>query len=157
MNVIIIIIIIIFNNSGLCACTFHFFYNSPLLAWLVSFQALTTVIGNSTMALAAYRIYDYEKNKKNDKTEVKQLPLEKSDKEFGIELLVNTAVIALVIKYGELFVDFPFNPTTSAAALMIGGGTVFNSFRWYNRSKDNSNTIPISTDNNDVGTTGQWP
>ena len=155
-------IIIIIINSGLCACTFHFFYNSPLLLWLVSLQALTTVIGNSTMALAAYRIYEYEKNKKNDNdnTKIKQIPLEQSDKEFATDLLVNTAVAAFIVKYGELFVDFPFNPTTSAAALMIGGGTLFVSLKWYNRSKDsnsNSNTISISSNTNDVGTSGQWP
>ena len=48
------------HSSGLCACTYHFFYNSPLLSGIVSLQALLTVIGNTTMALAAYRVYKYE-------------------------------------------------------------------------------------------------
>lgn len=48
------------HMSGLCACTYHLFYNSPSLLWLVLLQAALTVIGNSTMAIAAFRIYGYE-------------------------------------------------------------------------------------------------
>ena len=48
--------------SMLGACTYHLFYNSPELNWLVALQALLTVIGNSTMAFAAYRIWQWEKD-----------------------------------------------------------------------------------------------
>ena len=141
------------HTSGLCACTFHFFYNSPLLLWLVSFQALTTVIGNSTMAFAAYRIYEYEKNNPIKKGQL--LPLDKSDKDFVAELLLNSFVIAMIIKYGELLIDFPFNPTTSVAAGIIISGTVLNSSNYFKRSiekqeNDNYNAISISNE-------GQWP
>jgi hypothetical protein len=47
------------HASGLCACTYHFFYNSPLLAWMVTTQAALTVVGNTTMAFAAYRIFEF--------------------------------------------------------------------------------------------------
>jgi len=49
------------HTSGLCACTFHFFYNSPNVDWLVPVQAFLTVFGNTTLAWAAWRIWMYGK------------------------------------------------------------------------------------------------
>jgi hypothetical protein len=141
------------HTSGLCACTFHLFYNSPILLWLVSLQALTTVIGNSTMAFAAYRIYDYEKNKELKKSVL--VPLEKSDKEFGIELLVTSFIIATAVKYGELLVDFPFNPTSYVAASLIIGGTSFNSLQWIKRSLDIKEEE--KEDSIIISNSGKWP
>lgn len=43
--------------GALCACTYHFFYNSSDLDFLVAVQASLTWIGNATCAAAAYRIY----------------------------------------------------------------------------------------------------
>jgi len=43
--------------SAMCACTWHFFDNSVYLDWLVNIQAATTLIGNSTMAIAGYFLY----------------------------------------------------------------------------------------------------
>lgn len=45
-------------GSAMAACTWHFFYNSPDLEWLVVLQAGLTVLGNCTCALAAYRLYE---------------------------------------------------------------------------------------------------
>ena len=39
------------------ACTFHFFYNAPILYPMVAAQAGLTVVGNATMAAAAWRIW----------------------------------------------------------------------------------------------------
>ena len=44
------------HASGICACTYHFFYNPSMLQFLVSMQAGFTLLGNITCALAAYRI-----------------------------------------------------------------------------------------------------
>jgi hypothetical protein len=44
------------HASGIAACTFHLFYNAPALNSVVAMQALLTVTGNSTCAIAAYRI-----------------------------------------------------------------------------------------------------
>ncbi|CAH9117241.1 unnamed protein product [Cuscuta europaea] len=44
-------------GGALCACTWHFFYNSESLEILVALQAALTVIGNGTMCIAAFRIY----------------------------------------------------------------------------------------------------
>ena len=53
--------ITLFDGYTSGACTYHLFYNAPELNWLVALQAFLTVFGNSTMALAAYRIYQWEK------------------------------------------------------------------------------------------------
>ena len=42
--------------SAMCACTWHFFDNTPTLEWLVTLQAAMTVVGNATMCWAAWRI-----------------------------------------------------------------------------------------------------
>ncbi|CAK9173129.1 unnamed protein product [Ilex paraguariensis] len=44
-------------GGALCACTWHFFYNSESLEVLVALQAALTVIGNITICIAAFRIY----------------------------------------------------------------------------------------------------
>jgi chromate transport protein ChrA len=43
--------------SAMCACTWHFFDNSPSLEWLVDLQAAMTVLGNVTLCAAAWRIW----------------------------------------------------------------------------------------------------
>ncbi len=43
--------------SAMCACTWHFFDNDPSLEWLVFLQALMTVVGNTTLCAAAWRIW----------------------------------------------------------------------------------------------------
>ena len=42
------------HSSGITACTYHLFYNR--IPILVPFQALLTCVGNTTAAIAAYRI-----------------------------------------------------------------------------------------------------
>ena len=44
------------HASGLAACTYHFFYNSQDLSFLVALQAGLTLLGNTTVAIAAVRI-----------------------------------------------------------------------------------------------------
>ncbi|XP_039136913.1 ycf49-like protein [Dioscorea cayenensis subsp. rotundata] len=44
-------------GGAMCACTWHFFYNSESLDILVALQGMLTVVGNLTMCIAAYRIF----------------------------------------------------------------------------------------------------
>ncbi|GAB2209792.1 hypothetical protein Droror1_Dr00027017 [Drosera rotundifolia] len=44
-------------GGAMCACTWHFFYNSESLEVLVAIQAALTVVGNATMCIAAFLIY----------------------------------------------------------------------------------------------------
>lgn len=43
-------------GSAMAACTWHLFYNSEELVFLVALQAALTVVGNVTCMVAAYRI-----------------------------------------------------------------------------------------------------
>ncbi len=43
--------------SAMCAVTWHFFDNADSLEWLVTVQAALTLIGNFTLAIAAYLIW----------------------------------------------------------------------------------------------------
>jgi hypothetical protein len=47
--------------SAMCACTWHFFDNASSLEWLVTVQAAMTLLGNVTMAIAAYFIWNKAK------------------------------------------------------------------------------------------------
>lgn len=44
------------HASGVAACTYHFFYNSPTVGWLVTLQAGLTALGNLTLAIACWRL-----------------------------------------------------------------------------------------------------
>ena len=43
--------------SAICVCTWHFYDNDPSLAWLGTFQALMTLLGNCTLMLAAWFLW----------------------------------------------------------------------------------------------------
>jgi hypothetical protein len=49
--------------SAMCAVTWHFFDNADSLEWLVTVQAALTLIGNSTLAIAAYLIWKIAQTK----------------------------------------------------------------------------------------------
>jgi hypothetical protein len=43
--------------SALCACTWHWFDNLTALEWLVTLQAATTLVGNTTLAIASFYLW----------------------------------------------------------------------------------------------------
>ena len=150
------------HTSGLCACTYHFFYNSPMLAWIVSLQAGLTVTGNAALALAAYSIYSY--GKENESSVVQQptsqtsavggemqfistanefKPLEETNFEFGKDLLFKSVLVAFVVKYGELFFDAPFQAKPEDALALIIIPTLFNVFKWTARSRSDKDSTAL--------------
>ncbi|MEN9206143.1 MAG: DUF2499 domain-containing protein [Thermostichales cyanobacterium BF4_bins_65] len=46
--------------SAMCAITWHLFDNAPDLEYLVTWQAATTLVGNITLAAAAFWIWKHE-------------------------------------------------------------------------------------------------
>jgi len=44
------------HSSGVCACVYHFFYNADSLQFVVLAQAALTLLGNITLAFAAWRL-----------------------------------------------------------------------------------------------------
>lgn len=63
------------------------------------------------------------------------------DLPFYGQILGITVAGAALVKWGELFVDFPFEPTYAAAAPLILVPTALNAKKWWDRSADP--TIPI--------------
>lgn len=47
--------------SAMCACTWHLFDNAEYWEWLVTLQALTTLIGNITLCIAGWKIWQSSK------------------------------------------------------------------------------------------------
>lgn len=114
------------HTSGLCACTFHLFFNSPNLLWLVTMQASLTIFSNILMAWAAYRVATYDGSIEQD-SQVANPPLATSSVHnafFWTNLACKTALIAGAVKFGEVFLPFPFEATerpqeASAIALAL--------------------------------------
>eukprot|EP00903_Cladosiphon_okamuranus_P010801 g10204.t1 len=143
------------HTSGLIACTYHIFYNSPELISLVAMQAGLTCFGNTTMALATWRVWQAGKLAwKGDEVEeaeaAEAAEAASSDGEasslgddlpFYGQILGITVAGAALVKWGELYVDFPFDPSYAAAAALILGPTALNAYKWADRSKNPSAAI----------------
>lgn len=43
--------------SAICACTWHLYDNDPQLHWLVTLQAVLTLVGNCCLAFAAWLLW----------------------------------------------------------------------------------------------------
>lgn len=68
-------------GGALCACTFHFFYNSPALAPLVALQAGLTVVGNATMWFAAWRVFEATRGRREAEDREKEEKEKEKEKE----------------------------------------------------------------------------
>jgi hypothetical protein len=144
--------------SGLCACTYHFFYNPSSLQFLVSTQAGLTLLGNITLMIAAFRIA-----RSNGWTvdEVNPFPrsatspmglmadglalmpldvkqVEESNQVLAAKLIALTLFASYAVKYGELGLDLPFTPNPSVAIAMILAIPSITAYWYYNRSKSDA-------------------
>lgn len=63
------------------------------------------------------------------------------DLNFYGQILGITVAGAALVKWGELYLDFPFDPSYAAAAALILGPTALNAKKWSDRSKDPSAAI----------------
>ncbi len=138
-----------FHSSGLCACTYHVFYNAAPVGGLVAMQSALTVVGDLTCWYAAYRIYEYARaNPAGNLGEgggtaaarAADAGLESEASYFGKLTALCVAASALV-KWGELQLDFPFEPSYPAAFAMIGIPTALNVLTWVQRSRSDSNNF----------------
>ncbi len=144
------------HASGICACTYHFFYNPSSLQFLVELQAFFTLLGNITVAIAAYRIAasngwtlgelnPFPKSEVSPEgiaiDEAAALPynvVETSDSEFLLagKLAALTIVSSYIIKYGELASDLPFSENGVAAGAIVFGIPAITGFLYFNRGKE---------------------
>mmetsp|Transcript_9182 Transcript_9182/g.15197 ORF Transcript_9182/g.15197 Transcript_9182/m.15197 type:complete len:553 (+) Transcript_9182:54-1712(+) len=146
------------HASGICACTYHFFYNPSSLQFLVELQAFFTLLGNITVAIAAYRIaasngWSFRELNPFPKSEASPegiaideamaLPynvVETSESELQLaaKLAALTIVSSYIIKYGELAFDLPFSENGIAAGAIVFGIPAITGFLYYNRGKEES-------------------
>jgi Protein of unknown function (DUF2499)/Protein of unknown function (DUF3593) len=152
------------HTSGICACTYHLFYNAPSLNLLVTLQAGLTCLGNATMAFAAYRIYQYGKSTRRASSPTVGAAQESHDTRFVTEkssafsgfigfedlgdalrkdsntgfvlkLFILSAIGSGIVKWGSLAVDGVFNPDPNAALALVFVPSFLNMAKWAVRSR----------------------
>lgn len=140
------------HTSGICACTYHFFYNAPQLNILVALQAALTCFGNATMAAAAFRISrnpiitPFEDDKLEASTGSNLVGFEdmasqfESDTNFNFfwKVFIISCGGSALVKWGSLLFDAPFNHSVLLALAIIGVPTLLNMAKWGVRSKSGS-------------------
>jgi Protein of unknown function (DUF2499) len=145
------------HASGICACTYHWFYNDPSLQFLVSSQAGLTLLGNITCMIAAIRIAlsngwtigeanPFPRSSTSAAGLVAEglaaMPLEITEAKetnavLAAKLLALTVVSSYAIKYGSLGLDLPFNPNGFVASGLIVGVPAVTAYQFASRSKQN--------------------
>eukprot|EP00579_Thalassiosira_antarctica_P006743 CAMPEP_0201884682 /NCGR_PEP_ID=MMETSP0902-20130614/17492_1 /ASSEMBLY_ACC=CAM_ASM_000551 /TAXON_ID=420261 /ORGANISM="Thalassiosira antarctica, Strain CCMP982" /LENGTH=462 /DNA_ID=CAMNT_0048413683 /DNA_START=58 /DNA_END=1446 /DNA_ORIENTATION=+ len=151
------------HTSGITACTYHLLYNS--IPVLVPLQAFLTFVGNTTAMIAAYRIavsngwtvpwgeipfldaseddsdYDAGIIREDSQTLVGFEDLgdalaKDNDYIFLVKLFAGCAVASYVVKYGEIWFDFPFQSELNIALAFIFIPSLLNAYKWWKRSQD---------------------
>jgi hypothetical protein len=148
------------HSSGVCACVYHIFYNAP--QFVVLAQSALTLLGNTTLAVAAYRVAASngwkfslptlpgggEANQeattgsgKGDEDEAEDskpsgTPVEATDAATGILTVCAWAVLAsYVVKYGGAAVPNIAEAPDIIPASLIILVTSFNVWKWNQRSQ----------------------
>jgi len=144
------------HASGVCACTYHFFYNPSELQYLVSTQAGLTLLGNITCMIAAFRIAisnGWSIEEANPFPQSNTSPrgivadglaaqplilreAEESNIELAAKLVGATLLTSYLVKYGELGLDLPFTPNIPVSLLMIIGFPAITAYYYANASKE---------------------
>lgn len=143
------------HASGVCACTYHFFYNPSSLQFLVTSQAGFTLLGNITCMIAAFRIaksngWSFEEVNPfprsptspqglvADDLAVTPLIVKASDESNQVllaKLVALTLFCSYLVKYGELGLNLPFTPNPLAAAAIITLIPAVSAYRYYSMSE----------------------
>lgn len=135
------------HTSGICACTYHLFYNAPSLNALVLLQAALTFAGNCTMAFATFRIGAKREGEDNggdvdgDEVGVERslVGFEDMGKTKNSDLMLIGKVFALSaigsagVKWGSLLFDAPFSASLPLALTLITVPTALNVVKWASR------------------------
>lgn len=134
------------HTSGLCACTYHLFYNAPTLNWLVAVQAALTCFGNAAMAFATWRIFSASKDANvqlhTEKPVASLSTFPASPFQYYVQLAVPTVLLSIIVKWGSLTLDFPLHPTVLGAASVVAVPTGLNALKWAIRSQRKSDDFP---------------
>jgi hypothetical protein len=129
------------HASGICACTYHFFYNPSDFQFLVTMQAAFTCLGNITCAIAAYRIAlsngwtlsevsPFPPSNTSPQglivdaiaaTPLASVEAKESKVVLALKIAALTVLLSYMVKYGELGLDLPFTPSAPVALAMVVG------------------------------------
>lgn len=155
------------HSSGIAACTYHLFYNRipflvPLQAFLTCVGNITAAYAGFRIAksngwtpppsLSFLKFLDDEHlstmkpaneiRKESDSLvgfeDLGDALANDTDISFLFKLFAGCAIASYTIKYGELFLDFPFEANPYLALYIILMPSLLNAFKWYKRSQDPS-------------------
>ena len=139
------------HASGICACTYHFFYNPSSLQFLVSMQAGFTLLGNITCAIAAFRIarangwtlseanpFRGEDNPNvlaADSIAGEALVLREPESNLVLigKVAASTVFLSYAVKYGSLGIDLPFEPNALVGLATVLGIPALTAYSFYQR------------------------
>ena len=144
------------HASGICACTYHIFYNPSSLQWLVELQAFFTLLGNVTVGIAAYRIaisngWTLRELNPFPKSEVSPegiaideaaampynvVAAKENELQLAAKLTALTIGSSYLLKYGELASDLPLTENGIAAGAIVFGIPAITAYLYYNRGKE---------------------
>mmetsp|Transcript_60701 Transcript_60701/g.178048 ORF Transcript_60701/g.178048 Transcript_60701/m.178048 type:complete len:85 (-) Transcript_60701:90-344(-) len=65
-----------------------------------------------------------------------------SDASFFLSLLLASVSVSVVAKYGEPYLDVPFEPSYAAAALLVALPTAANTAKWSSRAREEPSGLP---------------
>ncbi|KAL1496266.1 hypothetical protein AB1Y20_016229 [Prymnesium parvum] len=140
------------HSSGVCACVYHFFYNAESLQFIVLMQAALTLLGNCTLAYAAWRLavsngwsFSLSPSAPYEAASIPSAAAprdsgEADDTARGLLLVLAWSIGgSYAIKYGETLLPFVKDgdaaTLSTAAVLMVAGVTGFNVWKWSQRSR----------------------
>jgi hypothetical protein len=115
------------HASSICAVTHHIFYNHSHLEILVTIQAALTLLGNTTTAIAAWRIVHYQTDfhHRRSHRSVSTSPVERVDSDFVLwsKILGLPIALAYLVKYGEIILleEQVTQPNKTIAMLLVVG------------------------------------
>ncbi|GAB0489107.1 hypothetical protein MMPV_000323 [Pyropia vietnamensis] len=140
------------HASGIAACVFHAAYNAPAVGALVALQAALTVVGNTTCAFAAARVARRGRvlagAPANSAAAVAAAPSGapsagagttlatvgsvevEAPVVFWAKVVVGSFLAAAVVKWGELWLNGPFEPTLPVAVAAVVVPTAVNAASW---------------------------
>ena len=140
------------HASGVCACTYHFFYNPSSLQFLVTMQAGFTLLGNLTCAIAAFRIArangwtisEVNPFRGEDNPNIlaanavagEALVLREPDSNIALvgKVAASTLFLSYAVKYGSLGIDLPFEPNGAVGLGLVLGIPALTFYSFYSRS-----------------------
>ena len=153
------------HASGICACTYHFFYNPAVLQFLVTMQAGFTCLGNITCAIAAYRIarsngWTFDELNPLPKSDtspvgitadaVAAMPLETVTEEYESNVVLAgkvaaaTVAASYLVKYGELGLELPFTPNAPVGLAMVLGFPALTAANFISQSTQDGGEFGLS-------------